>query len=605
MTQRRALWLLALIIAVQVGASVFWIAYDERPPFGQDCVRHSLAALELVPDAPRFAVDLTKSTEPYLSSYPPAHAYALSSAYRVFGISKNTACSLSAVLFAVTLIFVFATARSLFPESYFPALMATFAVGCFPAVLAASRYPNLSMMLTLFVTICIFALVRSKGLRSAPWAMVLGIAMGIGLLVKWTFVLFVAVSFLWTLLGNVSRSDVAKRIRNAIIAIGVASSVALPWYLSHLKDIMELWRYNKDIYGEFYGEGYLSIHSLTFYAVRLMDGVTPSLAVLVVLAAIVLVARRQLRITAMPLLWIGGAYVGLSFMRPLWPRYIVPAYPAIALVLSMGLSSIPLSRVRALLMVSAAVAGVVVFAQSVVPYDFIASSLKRSFFESRIAPIFPEDSDWGISEIMRAVEDDWSPKSGPPTIAVLPKPPELMAIWCTFESIMKGKRMLFNSLAADEFFWRLVESDYIVTRTGPFLSMSWETDFDPHPQIGGLNDSQTRGVRDYLQSPPDLFSRNFRMVARFEDRGQIITVVRRVAKFTVNEQIELLQTLSPIFRRPEQEDIALRILYRRKGWYRHSMEVWERLEDAGHNRSWLETERGPDLIDVLEAEDMV
>jgi hypothetical protein len=243
------------------------------------------------------------------------------------------------------------------------------------------------------------------------------------------------------------------------------------------------------------------------------------------------------------------------------------------------------------------------FAQGILPIDLIATTFKASFFESGLAPVYPAPTDWGTSRIIQTIESDWSTASEMPTVAVLPKPPELLSAWCHFEATLRGKKMLFQSLAADDFYWKLMDSDYVVTRTGPFQSMSWETAHDP--QAGGLVDGQTELLQDFFASPPELFGGHYRVVSRFQDDGQTVTIARRVQQFSLKEKLELLELFSPMFRDDEHKQVALRILYRQKGWYRRSREVWEQLEDKGLNRSWLETERVPDLVDILEVEDMV
>jgi len=556
-----------------------------------------------MPETSRFIVDLIDMNDRYLDSYPPAHATVLSLAYRAFGVSKKVANGLSAAFFAVLLFVVYAIGRAIQPDDRRPALMATLISGCFPALSASARFCNLEMMLTLLVAASVLALLRSDRFSGTFWAIILGLLMGIGFLVKWTFVVFVAGPFAVTLLCRITRADSGRRLRNAAITLTLTTLVALPWYARHARDVIALWRYNTELYSVFYRKGFLFAWNLGFYAVRLMDGMTPILAAFCAAAIVILGLKRSLGRLLVLFLWIASAYVGLVFIQPKWPRYLVPVYPALALVLAAGLFGIGRSKKRAAVVATAALAGTVMFAQGILPIDLIATTFKASFFESGLARVYPAPTDWGIVRIIQTIESDWSSASFMPTVAVLPKPPELLAAWCHFEAALRGKRILFQSLAADDFYWKLIDSDYVVTRTGPFLPMSWETAHDP--QAGGLVDGQTELLQDFFASPPELFGGHYRVISRFLDDGQTITIARRMQMFSLKEKLELLELFSPMFRGEEHKDIALRILYRQKGWYRRSREVWEQLEDKGLNRSWLETERGPDLVDVLEVEDMV
>ena len=271
MSQRRAFWLLTLIVGCHLSGSVFWVIYDERPPIGQDCIRHGLNALRFMPGASRYTVDLIEMNDRYLSSYPPAHATVLSLAYQAFGVSKKVANGLSTVFFAILLLVVYAIGRAIQPDDPRPSLLATFLLGCFPALFASSRFSNLSMMLTLLVATSVLALIRSDHFNNTTWAIVLGLLMGIGFLVKWTFVVFIVGPFALTLEGNLTRANAGRRLRNAAITLAIATLVALPWYIGHARDVIALWRYNRELYGVFYRKGFISAWNLGFYAVRLMS----------------------------------------------------------------------------------------------------------------------------------------------------------------------------------------------------------------------------------------------------------------------------------------------------------------------------------------------
>lgn len=603
MSRRRAFWLLILIVGCHFAGSIFWIAYDERPPIGQDSIKHGLNALRFMPETSAFIVDLIDMSDRHLDSYPPAHATVLSLAYRAFGVNKKVANGLSAAFFALLLLVVYAIGRAIQPDDRRPALMATLIAGCFPALFASAHFSNLEVMLTLLVAASVLALLRSDHFKGTFWAIILGLLMGIGFLVKWTFVVFVAGPFAATLLCRITLADCGRRLRNAAITLTLTTLVALPWYAHHARDVIALWRYNRDLYSAFYHKGFLFRWNLGFYAVRLMDGMTPILAAFCAAAIVILALKRSLGRFLVLFLWIASGYVGLVFIQPKWPRYLVPVYPALALVLGAGLFGLGRSKRRAAVVATAALAGTAMLVQGILPIDLIATTFKASFFESGLAPVYPTRKDWGINRIIQTIESDWSAASEMPTVAVMPKPPELLAGWCRFEAALRGRRIMFQSLAADDFYWKLIDSDYVVTRTGPFLPMSWETAHDP--EAGGLVDSQTELLQDFLAGPPELFGRHYRVVSRFQDDGQTVTIARRTLRFSLKEKLELLDLFSPMFRREEHKDIAFRILYRQKGWFSRSREVWEQLEDKGLNRSWLETERGPDLVDVLEVEDMV
>ena len=198
-SRRRALWLLTLIVCVQVGASIFWIAYDQRPPCGQDSIRHTLDAVRVLPQTSRFTSGLVNVIDRHLDAYPPAHRYVVGSLFRIFGVDKRLALGTSALCFALLILVVYAISRTLVKENALPALLAAFLVGCFPAVFAASHFDNLSMMLTFGVALSVLCLIRTDGFQGVGWSAALGLSLGFGLLVKWTFFVFLVGPFALTI----------------------------------------------------------------------------------------------------------------------------------------------------------------------------------------------------------------------------------------------------------------------------------------------------------------------------------------------------------------------------------------------------------------------
>jgi len=204
---------------------------------------------------------------------------------------------------------------------------------------------------------------------------------------------------------------------------------------------------------------------------------------------------------------------------------------------------------------------------------------------------------------VRSIASDWDSKKKLCIVAVAPKLPALQAYYCSFESIVNQReRILFNSLSNSSLFFDLIDANYIIRRSGSFPSMAPEAEMSPFIPSG----KQVEGIDQFLARPPDFFAKHYEPVAKLScDDGQTIFIAKRISQFSFKEKRKLLRTLAPIFREPEQLDITLRILYRMAGWYKSSRKAWERLEAKGLNRSWLPTEVGPDLVDVLEVEDMV
>ncbi len=601
MSRRRAFWLLVLIVSVQVGASLFWIAYDRRPPCGQDSIRHTLDAVRCLRGTDSYIAALIRLNDPILDVYPPVHRLVLEFLFSILGLKMWVALGLSTMIFAALLVVVYLIARTIAPKDRTTALVATFLLGSFPVVFASSHFDNLSMTLSLAVALSILLLLRSGNFTKTRWSPALGVSIGLGLLVKWSFVVFLAGPLLLTLWHALFGKHTSKRLLNLALAAAIAAAIALPWHLAHLNVILSHYEFNEEVYRSMFPQNPLSWFNTSFYIIRLKDAMTPILAVVFLFGFGLAVAKRKLEQIAIPLVWLISAYSILLFMYPKSLRYILPACPALALIAAIGLTA--LRRSKAIVFPLVVASGLGLLAQGIVPYDLFATTFQDTYFENQATPMVPTRTDWQIPRIVRTIAADWGLPKTLCSAAVAPKIPALHSIYCNFEALFnQRRRMRFTSLGVDNFFWVLLDSDYVVTRTGPFVPVSWKAEVAPEL----IPDTQTVELEHFLARPPAWFAGHYRRVSSFEDTdGETIVIARRVRKFSLKEKLQLLDVLSPIFRKPEQTEIALRILYRRRGWFGRSLEVWEKLEDAGLNRSWLKTERGPDLVDVLEVEDMV
>jgi len=598
----RGALLAALMIAVFFGLSVFWTAYDGRlPPVSQDCVRHTLNAARHLPDVSEFTVATINHIQ-HLDVYPPAHSTVLAVLFRILGTSIKISQLFSAAMFALLLACTYLISRRILPDDGRPHLMAVFILGCFPAVFASSHYDNLSMMLSLAVTVSVWLLLMTDGFVKTGWAAALGLALGMGLLVKWTFPVFVVGPILLTLILGCKEGQTGRKLRNASIAVLIAAAVSGPWYVGHLREVIELHRFNVETYQGIYPESPLAPFNLFVYSRILLEGMMPVFAV-AVLFGVICAFRKRCRDVPVLLSWLVVPYVVLVFMNPKYQRYVLPLYPAFAILAAAGIGKLGLRVTKFIATAVVVAVGLVCLAQSVLPVDVIASTFKASFFEHKITPLFPSRDAGQVPSVVKAISDDWGKEKELCYVAVAPKLPSLHQLYCNYEAlIVQRRKMLFVSLEMDDMFSTLAGADYVVARLGPFPDMTVEADMSPHIP----SDEQVKRVDEWLSAPPEVFWDNHELLASLKDaQGESTRVIKLTRKLNLRERLRLLDALSGVFRKPELEEIQRRRLYRSAGWYSKSLKIWKLLEAKGQNCSWTKTPVTDDLVDVVEAEDML
>ena len=206
---------LVLILAVHIAAGIFWIVKDKRPPFVEDSAKHALDGLRVLPDTGDWTLGMVESQERHLDAYPPVHRALLGAAYMLMGATLNVAQLLSLLVFLGVLFATYLIAQTVLAGNRSAALIATIIAGCFPAVLVSSRASNLSMSLALAVCLTVLSLIKCDGFRNIRWSVLLGVFLGLGMLVKWSFLVFVVAPIAFTAVKALRQREILRRIVNA------------------------------------------------------------------------------------------------------------------------------------------------------------------------------------------------------------------------------------------------------------------------------------------------------------------------------------------------------------------------------------------------------
>jgi Dolichyl-phosphate-mannose-protein mannosyltransferase len=236
----------------------------------------------------------------------------------------------------------------------------------------------------------LFAVRLGRGDREGH-GMLLGLSLGLGLLLKQTYVLMVVPPLLALALG------VGPRLA---ITCATAMLVAGPWYYLHHD--------KQKSYVEQTVSGTLQPDLWTtasFYPTVLMwEGLGPALGVLTMLAAGLLVQRRDWRRLGLGLMWLLGTALLLSLVPRRYPRLIAPATPAAALLLGAAVSHLlPRAQVLAASLGGAAALGWLVYASILsVPLPAMYSEVDAGCPQRFLRPPGPELGFAAVAEAARS-----------------------------------------------------------------------------------------------------------------------------------------------------------------------------------------------------------
>lgn len=315
---RHRLLLLGGIIYL-VATNIVWIARDTRPPFF-DMAFHQTAAVHTQQSiAERGAAGLLEVPN-FTGSYPPLYHLIVAAAYAAFGTNVDTAQLANLPATVVLMLATRGIARTVFPPLW--AAISGVLAGFVPYLLWISRETLTDYWLTAFVALAMWTLLATTGFSRRRESAIFGIVAGLGMLTKWTFIVFVALPFIWA---------ARRHWKNAAMSAAIAALISAFWYAGQWRELIAFFGRNT-AGGVTEGDpARLTLQAFIFY-IRALEGYQFFLPLFVLFVAGLALLRWRYTPDWMPiLLWIAGGWLGLLFFQNKDPRYSAPLLPAVAI----------------------------------------------------------------------------------------------------------------------------------------------------------------------------------------------------------------------------------------------------------------------------------
>jgi 4-amino-4-deoxy-L-arabinose transferase-like glycosyltransferase len=324
-----SLLLLNFLALAHTTATWLWLRWDNQPPLW-DMALHQTSGLQFhdLYSGNALATTVQDGWLSVTGAYPPFYHHLLAAA---FGLGRDHHLAVWANLPA-TLMLIFGTyflGCRLFSRSV--GLLGAVVVMGFPYVAWMSRESIIDYTLAAVVLGAILVLDRSEGFSHRWPSLGFGLLAALSALTKWIGPVFLVVPALWCLLR---KNDLAwdRRLRNFLDATILGGAVTLAWYLPKLPQILAFLRANMVI-GAAEGEPPVFSFQGAIYYLRLLEGEQiHGFFFLACLVGVAFVVRRRSVSGAFLLLWLAGAYLGLTLLRTKDPRFTLPYLPAVALL---------------------------------------------------------------------------------------------------------------------------------------------------------------------------------------------------------------------------------------------------------------------------------
>ena len=197
-----------------------------------------------------------------------------------------------------------------------------------PMLNGLSRHFMPEAALTAAVSLSVLAAVRLGERPGLPRAALLGGIVGLGLLIKQTFPIYAALPVLVA---------AGRPRRTHLVALGVAASIAAPWYLGHLGLQLDYGAASAGMRAE----GGPLVAAAFYPLVLGWEGWGPPLALGALVALGLALERGIDRRTMLGLAWLGGGALLLLLIPKKYPRLLLPLTPAAALWIGAVVARMP------------------------------------------------------------------------------------------------------------------------------------------------------------------------------------------------------------------------------------------------------------------------
>ncbi len=270
---RLAPWLLiGGLVLFHAANNWIWLSENETST-GWDKPRHlarSLSFAQMLSPPSTQSLFQVMISDPVRPPFFPASASIM---YWLFGKSADVATMINVVYMAIALAATYGIGRR-WGKSAYPGtsgirlgLVSVLLLAIFPMFFAMSRYFYLEFAVTAMVTLTVYLLLETEGFQRRGMSLLFGLALGLGLLTKRTFVVFAAGPILVVVLTSGLLPALWQRLKKrprlywkqAVIAVVGGGAVAALWYLPNQETVRTL------VLGDGLFLGWWALAALTIY----------------------------------------------------------------------------------------------------------------------------------------------------------------------------------------------------------------------------------------------------------------------------------------------------------------------------------------------------
>ncbi|MEK7157949.1 MAG: phospholipid carrier-dependent glycosyltransferase [Patescibacteria group bacterium] len=475
-------------------SNIFWIRADQSPPLW-DMAGHSHSAAHIgqLMETGRWD-DIVR----FDSAYPPLNYIFTGLLFWMFG-SHADIPQFSVVFYVLLLMGTVAMMTIQLTKNKYLAIAAAALTFFYPQLSHFSRIYDLDYQLVTVTTLSLAFYLKSQRGNHRAWTLAFGAVLGLTFLTKWTAVVFIAPPILTDLFFAWRKKEFnVFAAQNFCLATVVAGLIAAPWYLAHVRGIFDALQGARRNGFSVPTEDLWSVKNIVYYAHGTIKGVG-FLISLVLVPVLIIAGWRHRQRDLFLLAWVFGAYFIMTFLFfSKEPRYLLPIFPALAILTVLSVEPLRKNFQRVLLGV---ICGIALFfwVDTTWGMTFTSQKWEQKSIIARWtygyfppAPngipyglVTPSQYHTNLREITERIRRDQAqfPKSRPTNIVVVPNSIYLTAAQIQFAARLSGLDHPNNTFRTDYRLsseirhqnWRedILKGDYLITKTGNQGPVQW------------------------------------------------------------------------------------------------------------------------------------
>ncbi len=584
---------------------ILWTAKDDVPSLGTDSHIYLYNLLDFLDNLSwsRFHELWPMLGKLGVVGRPPLYQILTAPMIVLFGRSEDSALLINLVFFLILALAVYRIGGSVKNNS--TGLLATCIVVSYPPIIHLSRIylPHFAVAATGAVTLwLLLALLEKRSIMIAWW---LGFTLAAGLMLHpyyaWVSAVptfFVGIYLLLFKLspkypGSIKQTPswIARKLRERFVLCGllpaalIAVAPPLIWYLTWgMRSLEQIARVRSR---GIFSIGFSDVEPSFWWYAKTATGVLSNIMCVLAVGGVVFPIFRRRLSTSLLLVTFLAAYSLYSSMHSRWWVHVIAILPVVAILTAVWITSLrPIWLRRAVIGAAAMV--------SCFNFCFVSFSgppwvkatavalgsplLDSKTCSSRVTAAFcptpSESGHWPWVDFLEIVSEDLECEEKRPCRVMMVEKPALSL--CRYYLVKD--RIMNIRLATPRAAWKyrvdvLLESDYILnTRTGLLL---WEVPED-------------RASREFLASPPPLFSEAHQEVASFDLPtlvGRRAQLIKRVKPLTAAEAEEAIAYLALADERKAERFSILARLHAMEGNQEKAVIYYEQVEDERLRRA--------------------